>query len=236
VEKEGFHELLKAARIAERYDVAIFSTKGMTVTAARLLAERLAEKGVTILVLHDFDKSGFSILHTLRADTRRYKYRTRPLVEDLGLRLEDVICLNLQREPVFYDTRKDPRENLLQSGATQEEAAFLVHGRDYDGWSGERVELNALTSQQFIDFLEAGLQRHGVQKVVPDEAVLAQAYRRARRLGSVRRAAEAAWHEAADEEVGVPADLAEAVRKRIEGTPIPWDEALWQIVSQSWGS
>lgn len=70
VEKEGFNPLLKAARIAEKYDLAIMSTKGMSTTAARQLVERLTEKGVKILVLHDFDKSGFSIVHTLRTSTR----------------------------------------------------------------------------------------------------------------------------------------------------------------------
>src|SRR5262249_61543218 len=56
VEKEGFDPLLERARIASRFDVAIMSTKGMSVTAARMLVERLSEQGVTILVLRDFDQ------------------------------------------------------------------------------------------------------------------------------------------------------------------------------------
>ena len=35
IEKEGFDPLLQAARIAERFDVAMMSTKGMSTTAAR---------------------------------------------------------------------------------------------------------------------------------------------------------------------------------------------------------
>src|SRR5262249_1533308 len=35
IEKEGFHPLLRAAQIAERFDIAIMSTKGMSTTAAR---------------------------------------------------------------------------------------------------------------------------------------------------------------------------------------------------------
>ncbi|HJT76547.1 MAG TPA: hypothetical protein VJ739_05030, partial [Gemmataceae bacterium] len=46
VEKEGFDALLQSARVAERYDLAIMSTKGMSVTAARQLVERLSERGV----------------------------------------------------------------------------------------------------------------------------------------------------------------------------------------------
>ena len=63
IEKEGFAQILKAARIAERYDIAVMSTKGMSVTASRLLVDHLS---VPLLVLHDFDQSGFSILGTLR--------------------------------------------------------------------------------------------------------------------------------------------------------------------------
>jgi hypothetical protein len=62
IEKEGFDPLLEAAQIAERFDVAIMSTKGMSVSASRLLLDRLVTRGVTkVLVLHDFDISGFSI-------------------------------------------------------------------------------------------------------------------------------------------------------------------------------
>ena len=71
IEKEGFDEMLKAARIAERYDIAVMSTKGMSVKAARLLVDRLH---VALLVLHDFDQAGFSIIGTLRRSTRRYRY------------------------------------------------------------------------------------------------------------------------------------------------------------------
>src|SRR5262249_56960994 len=107
IEKEGFDALLKAARIAERFDLAIMSTKGMSVTAARTLVERLSEAGVTILVLHDFDKSGFSIMNTLAPSTGRYRYRSTPRIIDIGLPLEDV--RGLESEPVSYpSTTQDP--------------------------------------------------------------------------------------------------------------------------------
>ena len=42
IEKEGFDPLLRAAQIAERFDIAIMSTKGMSVTAARRLLDQLS--------------------------------------------------------------------------------------------------------------------------------------------------------------------------------------------------
>jgi hypothetical protein len=59
LEKEGFAPLLEEVRLAERYDLAIMSTKGMSVTAARELVQELcATHGIPLLVLHDFDISG----------------------------------------------------------------------------------------------------------------------------------------------------------------------------------
>jgi hypothetical protein len=75
IEKEGFFPLFDQVRLAERCDLSIMSTKGMSVTAARKLVDHLAGRhGIPLLVLHDFDKSGFSIIGTLRRATRRYTF------------------------------------------------------------------------------------------------------------------------------------------------------------------
>ena len=75
IEKEGFKPLLDAARIAERFDIAIMSTKGMSVTAARQLVENsVRDHDIPLLVLHDFDVSGFTIAGTLQELTRRYQF------------------------------------------------------------------------------------------------------------------------------------------------------------------
>lgn len=71
IEKEGFEPLLRAARIPERFDCAVMSTKGTSVTAARLLVDRMAQQGVRVLVAHDFDRAGACIAWTLGNDTRR---------------------------------------------------------------------------------------------------------------------------------------------------------------------
>ena len=192
VEKEGFNELWKAVNLADRFDLAIMSTKGMSVTAARRLVEKLSEQGVTIFVLRDFDKSGFSIVHTLMADTRRYQFKSTPNVIDLGVRLADVIELGLQSEQVTYKSKKgktvDPRENLRARGATEDECAFLVRGgSDGAGWHGERVELNALGSARLVEWLERKLIAVGVEKFIPSSDILADAYRRALSVAELQR-------------------------------------------------
>ena len=50
IEKEGFDAILERSGIAKRYDLAIFSSKGMSTAATRMLVDHLSEAGVTILV------------------------------------------------------------------------------------------------------------------------------------------------------------------------------------------
>jgi hypothetical protein len=119
LEKEGFNELIIRSGILKRYDLAIMSTKGMSVTAARRLIESLSKQGIPTLVARDFDKAGFSIAGTLRSNTRRYQYRTRPILIDIGLRLADVQAMGLEGEPVEYEGGKDPRDNLRARGDGQ---------------------------------------------------------------------------------------------------------------------
>ena len=230
VEKEGFNPLLERAHIAERYDLALLSTKGMSVTAARQLVERLSEEGVTTLVLHDFDKSGFTIAHTLQNDTRRYRFKTAPKVIDLGLRLADVEAMNLDSEAVDYGGNTDPRPRLIEHGATPAEANYLVTGRKDGRWIGRRVELNAMDAQQFVTWLEEKLQAHGVTKFVPDDdAALKAAWRRAWRINELNRViAEAA--KGLPEPPTPPEDLPERVRAALESRPsLRWDGALLEV-------
>jgi hypothetical protein len=230
VEKEGFNALFSKIQLAERYDLAIMSTKGMSVTAARALVERLSEHGVTILVLRDFDKAGFSIVSTLRGDTWRWQYRTAPKVIDLGLRLADVEALGLQSEPVEYTSKVHPRHNLAENGATPEECDYLVRGGSPGRWHGQRVELNAMASGQLASWLEAKLAQAGVTKLVPDAATLQAAYARAIKLTYIQEAMDRAVEEAATVVVStLPDDLPGLVAQRIQGQALAWDHAIQEL-------
>jgi hypothetical protein len=94
---------------------------------------------------------------------------------------------------------------------------------------GERVELNAMRSRPFIDFLERKLAEAGAAKVVPGADVLAAAYRRARVIGHLQAALRQAAEECSGDDAAVPPGLTDAVRQRIQGTATAWDEAVWQI-------
>jgi hypothetical protein len=233
IEKEGFLPLLEQAQIAERYDLAIMSTKGMSIVAARALVDRLCSGGARLFIVRDFDKAGFSIAATLTRDTRRYVFRNDIDAIDLGLRLEDVQEYGLEAEPVTYKADSYAVEaNLRQNGATAEEVAFLVEPGSWRHASGQRAELNAFASDQFIEWLEDKLEENEVEKVVPDAETLETAWRRAQmRLAVNRKIDEIEASLRDDANAGtVPDDLAEQVRGKLGDDPaMPWDEALAEI-------
>ena len=165
-EKEGFDPLFKAVNLADRYDLMIISTKGVSVTAARRLVDEVCgENDIPLLVLHDFDLAGFMIFGTLHRDTRRYQFSNTIEPIDLGLRLEDIA--GLEREPAAATKtgEADLREQLAENGATDAEIEILLH---------ERVELNAMTSDALIAMIERKLKAHGIKKVIPDDDLLGE--------------------------------------------------------------
>jgi hypothetical protein len=228
IEKEGFNPLLARAQIAEKYDIAIMSTKGMSVTASRQLVEELSDAGVTVLVAHDCDKSGFSICHTLHSDTRRYNFLREPKVICLGLRLDECRAMGLESETVSYSKRAS-KYRLRECGASEEECAFIIG----DGFKGTRIELNAMDSQQFIDWLVRKFEEHGVKKIVPAKDVLESVYRLAKLNQKANEAIARVQDEwGANGHVDIPADLEEQVRNLVAESPeISWDQAVSRVAS-----
>ena len=234
IEKEGFNPLFERIALSDRFDIAVMSTKGMSVTAARRLVEELSLKEVTILVLHDFDKAGFSIVHTLRSNTRRYQFSVPPNILDIGLRLADVDELSLQSERVEYDCKVNPKVNLFRSGATEKECDFLVRSKTYTGkYVGERVELNAMTSDQLVSWLERKLEAVGVWKLVPQQDVLEKAYRRAFRRVGLQRIITKLLSDYRNVEIDVPVNLMKTVQAKIKGNKNSWDMAIWELCDES---
>ena len=84
-----------------------------------------------------------------------------------------------------------------------------------------------MDAQQFLDWLEAKLQAHGVTKFIPDDAeAINAAWQRAWRINELNKAISAA---AADlpEAPEAPADLIKQIRARLAKHPgMRWDAAL----------
>ena len=223
VEKEGFTPLFEKVKLAQRYDIAIMSSKGMSVTAARQLAEGIcAQYGIPLLVLHDFDRAGIIIKDTLENNTRRYSYTNPPTVIDLGLHYDDIA--DLTPEPSSSNISD---ERLSQAGLDQDAIDFL---------SNQRVELNAMTSRQLVDFVENKLRQLGIQKVIPDAKTLASTYQMFAASDRLSEAFDEMKKKIEDEDedearIEVPDDLEAQIKTKLEERPdITWHRAVRLVV------
>jgi hypothetical protein len=224
-EKEGFNPLFRAVNLANRFDLMIVSTKGVSVTAARQLIDAICgDHDLPLFVLHDFDVAGFLIFGTLQRDTRRYQFANVVKVIDLGLRLADIA--ELEREPAAACRTSTSilREQLAENGATAAEIDILIN---------ERVELNAKTSDALIEMTERKLKDYGLKKVIPpNDDLLAETYRAFHRSQQLREKFEELKEEfeADAGEVKVPKNLKRRIRAVLdEHCDLRWDDAI-QIV------
>ena len=156
---------------------------------------------------------------------------------DLGLRLEQAQAMELEPEEFCFPKRQkqDPRDNLVGCGATDEELAFLVQGQKGGGWYGQRIELNAMTAPQFVEFVHSQLEAHGIEKVVPDDEKLAAAYQHVRLRDALMKKVEELLQQAETESevFTTPDDLADRVRELIEGTTDSWEDAITRLARET---
>ncbi len=228
VEKEGFQPLFERVKLAERHDIAIMSTKGVSVTAARLLVDRMcSDHDIPLMVLHDFDVAGFTILDTLRRDTRRYQFEGDITVIDLGLRLTDVQAMGLRPEAAA-SSKSSPekiRARLSNCGATPDECEFLVR---------QRVELNAMTSEQLVAFIERKLTEHGIRKIIPPKSALDETYRIFERGQRLEEAFDQAEEDLVETATPVPHDIEQQVTEILKNRPtLRWDDAVEEMLGHS---
>jgi hypothetical protein len=241
VEKEGFMPLFRAVKLAERYDLAIMSTKGLSTTAARQLVDHLVgEKKVPVFCIRDFDLDGFKIAGTLRQGTRRYSWRSRGAI-DLGLRGEDIEAWALEQEEVFYRgiggrllddkeaIRRKIKPTVLSYGGTGTEVETLLT---------HRVELNAFPSDQLVEWIEGKLEEHGVEKVIPNDDVLLQAARGFARDAIAARHLETLNNQIAAEVNGLKLDdfRDDVVDTLADKAELAWDDVLKALVRERVGS
>jgi hypothetical protein len=203
------------------------STKGMSVTASRKLLDELSPYVERIFVLHDFDRAGFSICGTLGSNSRRYLFSndvTNQFV-DIGLRLADIG--GLQSEPIPYVSDQEWRQRagtLRRHGASEEEINFLRN---------RRVELNAMTSRQLVDFIEQKFAAHGVKKVLPEDDVIKLQARRVLERQLTEQEIAKIRHKIAEQvrSAKLPRNLSKRVAAMLAERPeLPWDLAVARII------
>jgi hypothetical protein len=236
-EKGGIADVFRQIDLGHRHDLAIVGNEGQSVEAELRLVDALGPVGVPVFLLTDFDRQGFTIAENLRSGTWRHRYATPPKVVHVGLRLDQIAALGglasereggLEDEPIGDKARQHVSDDRLREcGATEAEIAVL---------RSRRVELNALSTAQLVDLVEAALAEHGVKKVIPNTEDLAAAWRAAKAHVEIAETLEKANRKAAKRWAKAPApdDLEDRVRAILEDEPgASWDEALRQIASEA---
>ena len=100
-------------------------------------------------------------------------------------------------------------------------------------WSGRRAELNGLEGKAFAQYVRDKLTEAGVEKMIPQDETLEQAYRRADRIHRLNSAVEEALQELQEVEVEIPEDLRERVEEYLADNPLAsWDDAMAEIADQ----
>jgi hypothetical protein len=166
LEKEGFFEALKAEGWPERHDCALMTSKGQPTRAARDLIDLIgdSDEPVQIFCLHDSDAAGTMIYQSLQEATRA---RPRRNIEVVNLGLDPWEASDLAEQGVVEV------ENVTYEN--RQPVADYVDEVD-DEW-GEwlqthRVELNAFTTPQFIEWLDRKMSEHTGKLVPPDPVMV----------------------------------------------------------------
>jgi hypothetical protein len=172
VEKEGELSKLKAAKLAERYDMAICSGKGQPTEAVRTLFEHAEGKDFQLFVFHDADLDGYNIARVMAEETRRMPDYSVDVV-DIGLTIEDAVEMGLAPEPF---RRKKNISWELRSRLSPMAREYLCQRDGYRGIHGQRFELNAiLPDTRRIEYIERKLKENSVRdKVIPPGDALAE--------------------------------------------------------------
>ena len=165
IEKEGANEALKAAGWLNRHDCAVMSSKGFSTRAARDLVDKLAahDELVTVFCVHDADAYGTMIFQTLQEATKARAARKIKII-NLGLEPWEALDMGLEAE-------------IAEEGKCRRPVADYVRERDdEEDWAEwlqtKRVELNAMTTPQFIAWLDRKMAEHGTGKLIPPPDVL----------------------------------------------------------------
>jgi hypothetical protein len=172
VEKEGFSEALKDERWAERHDCALMSSKGFTTRAARDLVDKLAEhdEPVTVFCVHDADASGGLIYQTFQQETKARGARKIQIV-NLGLEPWEALAMGLEVETVEQGERRKPIADYVREREDMPSDYLEDADGDWEDWlQTHRIELNAMTTPAFIDWLDGKLASY--QKLIPPPDVL----------------------------------------------------------------
>ena len=161
IEKEGFFQILQDEKWPERHDCALLTSKGTATRAARDLIDSLkdSKEEITFYCIHDADAAGTMIYQALQ-DATKARAARKVKVVNLGLEPYEGIEMELVPEKIV---RKNENRRPVADYVPSECAEWLQN------W---RIELNAMNTPQFLQWLDDKMEIFGRGKLIPPKVVL----------------------------------------------------------------
>jgi hypothetical protein len=175
IEKEDLRLMLEQAEWPQRHDAMLMSSKGFNTRAARDLIDAVAEttEPVSVFSAHDADAAGTRIQHALQHATLARAARKIEII-DLGLQPWEGIERGLQIEKVPVSLKKngDPKRRAV-GDYIKARTDRAPTGETWEDWlQHSRFELNAFSSAELIEWLDAKMAEHAAGKLIPPDDIL----------------------------------------------------------------
>jgi len=151
IEKSGYNTIMKESGLIDEFNMGIISTRGFSTRASKKLMQYFIQHGIDVYVLHDCDIFGYMIQDKLASGSNTF---CDPLdVTDIGLKVADVI--ELEKTPEVVKPKNEYHASLRM--LTDSEYDFFI----VDDYSNKyrRVELNALTNDEFIALVRSKMEK-----------------------------------------------------------------------------
>jgi hypothetical protein len=229
-EKEGFFPLLKDSKWPEKNDCALLTSKGFATRAVCDVLDLLGEtdEPLTFFCVHDADGPGTTIFEAMQEGAGARPAR-KPKIINLGLEPEDALEMGL--EPENVERKKKTNGKLMRVPVGR-----YVSERWRAWLQKQRVELNAMTTPQFLEWLDRKIAPHHKGKVLPPLKVM-----RERLEADVRQKARATITEEILRQANIDGRLEEEmgrlrkdIRARAAKLPAEVRDALARKPEESW--
>jgi hypothetical protein len=215
IEKDDLRLMLEQAGWDERHDCLLMSSKGFTTRAARDLIDTIAEttEPVKVFCCHDADAAGTLIQHTAQHATQARAARKIEVI-DVGLQPWEGLALDLPVEKVPVRFTKDGEPMRRPVGDyVRARTDHAPDGRTWEEWlQHSRIELNAFTSAELIDWLDRKMAEVGAGKVIPPDDILRKEFAERVRGRTQEAVAEAIEGRLDDRIAIIEAERAEATK------------------------
>ena len=179
LEKEDLVSALRQSGFLNRWDCFALSSKGFSSRAARDLIDKIGASGkeepTKFFCVHDADASGSLISQTLTHATRA---RAARLVEVIDLGFFPWVALSeglLRERTERKSSKRRPVADYIKARDRANSASNPNNEPNWESWlQNWRVELNAMTTAEFVDWMNEQFIKHGAAKVIPSEPLVLQ--------------------------------------------------------------